>query len=117
MTDNEQRADSSPNCPYRTRHDQRKSAATAGSNVSTWIERTSDNVFKIGSFELARQILRGGGVRQAGFNAELVERFTAPEHTSVLYQEGSPIRNNAVRRRVFSLRRRWLRVIVTLRLS
>jgi cytochrome P450 len=42
---------------------------------------------RIKSFN-ARDLLRSGGVRQAGFKAELLERFTGRTHAPVLFQEG-----------------------------
>jgi cytochrome P450 len=43
---------------------------------------------KITSFAAAREVLRSGDVRQAGFNAELVSRFIGRAHAPVLYQDG-----------------------------
>jgi hypothetical protein len=37
---------------------------------------------------LARELLRSGGTRQAGFRAELLERFTGRAHAPVLFQDG-----------------------------
>lgn len=45
---------------------------------------------RIDSFAAAREVLRSGDVRQAGFNAELVHRFIGPRHAPVLYQDGEP---------------------------
>ncbi|NPV21485.1 cytochrome P450 [Bradyrhizobium aeschynomenes] len=47
-------------------------------------------VIRIDSFAAAREVLRSGDVRQAGFNAELVHRFIGPRHAPVLYQDGEP---------------------------
>ncbi|MGJ5182149.1 hypothetical protein ACQR16_35985 [Bradyrhizobium oligotrophicum] len=48
------------------------------------------NGIRIDSFAAAREVLRSGDVRQAGFNAELVHRFIGPRHAPVLYQDGEP---------------------------
>ncbi|MGA7807594.1 cytochrome P450 [Bradyrhizobium sp.] len=45
---------------------------------------------RIDGFGAAREVLRSGDVRQAGFNAELLERFVGRAHAPVLYQEGEP---------------------------
>ncbi len=76
----------SPSCPHRP-IDERKTATLAGPQNVGDIERRPDGSVRIGSFALARQVLRGGGTRQAGFNAELIERFRTP-NVSVLFQEG-----------------------------
>lgn len=46
------------------------------------------SAIRIESFEAARELLRSDGVRQAGFKAELVERFSGQVHAPVLFQEG-----------------------------
>jgi cytochrome P450 len=48
------------------------------------------SVVRIDGFAAAREVLRSGDVRQAGFNAELVHRFIGPRHAPVLYQDGEP---------------------------
>ncbi|CCD94171.1 putative cytochrome P450 [Bradyrhizobium sp. ORS 375] len=52
--------------------------------------RDSATVIRIDSFAAAREVLRSGDVRQAGFNAELVHRFIGSQHAPVLYQDGEP---------------------------
>jgi cytochrome P450 len=52
------------------------------------IERISQETIRIRSIDLARQILRGDGLRQAGFMAELANRLTKRSHAPVLFQEG-----------------------------
>jgi len=71
-----------PACPYRPEADDRKSTAPAGAG------HRAQPFLAIGSFDLARQLLRGGGLRQAGFKAELLERFAGRAHAPVLFQEG-----------------------------
>jgi cytochrome P450 len=50
----------------------------------------ADGGVRIDSFEVARQVMRAEGVRQAGFRAELLERFTGTSNAPVLFQEGEP---------------------------
>ncbi len=68
-----------PNCPYHQGGDERKSACPPEAAPGTIV------VEKLG---LARQILRSDRVKQAGFRAELLERFGRREHAPVLYQGG-----------------------------
>lgn len=65
--------------------DERKSQAAAGIGVP---DRQATRTVRIVNFDLARQLLRSGGVRQAGFRAELLERFTGRTHAPVLFQDG-----------------------------
>jgi cytochrome P450 len=57
---------------------------------STSTPQDAGPVIRIDSFAAAREVLRSGDVRQAGFNAELVHRFIGPRHAPVLYQDGEP---------------------------
>jgi hypothetical protein len=56
-------------------------------------ERISNEEIRIRGIDLARQILRGDGLRQAGFMAELANRFTRSSRAPVLFQEGEAHRN------------------------
>ena len=67
------------NCPYHQGGDERKSAPAPAATPGAIV------VEKLG---LARQILRSDRVRQAGFRAELLERFGRREHAPVLFQAG-----------------------------
>jgi cytochrome P450 len=51
-------------------------------------ERISSKEIRIRGIDLARQILRGNGLRQAGFMADLANRFTRSSRAPVLFQEG-----------------------------
>ena len=51
-------------------------------------ERISSKEIRIRGIDLARQILRGNGWRQAGFMADLANRFTRSSRAPVLFQEG-----------------------------
>lgn len=67
------------NCPYHQGGDERKSAPAPA---------TAPGAIVVEKLGLARQILRSDRVRQAGFRAELLERFGRREHAPVLYQAG-----------------------------
>src|ERR1700733_12834083 len=67
------------NCPYHQGGDERKSALPPAA---------APGVIVVEKLGLARQILRSDRVRQAGFRAELLERFGRKEHAPVLYQAG-----------------------------
>ena len=71
--------------PGRKLDDERKSAAAAKAGGAA---RLASEVIRIEDFALARQLLRSGSVRQAGFRAELLERFTGRAHAPVLFQDG-----------------------------
>ena len=51
-------------------------------------ERISGEIIRVRGIDLARQILRSDGFRQAGFMAELATRFTRHSRAPVLFQEG-----------------------------
>jgi cytochrome P450 len=72
-------------CPAAAIADQRKSEAAARAGVP---HLRHDNMIRIGDYALARQFLRSEGTRQAGFRAELIERFSARTHAPVLFQDG-----------------------------
>jgi cytochrome P450 len=54
------------------------------------LERDGKGVWHVRSYEQARSILRGAGTRQAGFNAEFLERLPSRMIPPILYQEGKP---------------------------
>jgi len=59
--------------------------------IAASVQLTQDDaagVAKVARFAAAREVLRSGDVRQAGFNAELVARFIGRRHAPVLYQDG-----------------------------
>jgi cytochrome P450 len=58
------------------------------SPTSTKAPESRTPTIRIKTFNQAREILRSGDVRQAGFNAELLERFGDRTHAPVLFQEG-----------------------------
>jgi cytochrome P450 len=64
--------------------DDRKSARTVGPGVHDGV----DGMIYIGEFAAAREVLRSDGLRQAGFRAELLERFAGRKNAPVLFQDG-----------------------------
>jgi cytochrome P450 len=75
-----------PNLYRGKRDDERKSNASTRAGIPDL--STREKPFCIEDFDLARQLLRSGTVRQAGFRAELLERFTGRAHAPVLFQDG-----------------------------
>ena len=76
-------------CPHQQDMDDRKTAQVAGDKPGPAIRRGEDGTVHIRSFALARQILRGGGTRQAGFKAEEVTILRDGKVVPVLYQGGA----------------------------
>ena len=68
--------------------DDRKTSFRNGAYDQPAFERISSQEIRISGIDLARQILRGNGLRQAGFMAELANRFTRSSRAPVLFQEG-----------------------------
>src|SRR5262245_25211438 len=52
------------------------------------IARDAAGVWQVRDHALVRQILRGEGTQQAGFNADLVESVPGTTRQPILYQEG-----------------------------
>ena len=52
------------------------------------IERNAEGVWQVRDHAMVRQILRGDGTKQAGFNAELIESVPGTTNQPILYQEG-----------------------------
>ena len=70
--------------PRNGYRDDRKSARTMGPGVHDGV----DGMIFVRDFAGARHVLRSGGLRQAGFRAELLERFAGPKNAPVLFQDG-----------------------------
>jgi hypothetical protein len=66
----------------------RKTSSSDSTNDQAAFERTSSETVRIRSIDLARQILRSDDLCQAGFMAELANRFTKRSRAPVLFQEG-----------------------------
>jgi cytochrome P450 len=54
----------------------------------------ADRVWRVQSYPTARALLRGGGTRQAGFNAENVVRLNGRMRIPVLYRDGAEHREH-----------------------
>lgn len=78
--------------PHSDRQDDQKTSFLSNASNQTAFERISDKAVRIGGIQLARQILRSDGFRQAGFMAELANRFAKRGRAPVLFQEGEPHR-------------------------
>ena len=74
--------------PHPDRQDDQKTSFLRSEENHTPFERMSNEVVRIRGIQLARQILRSDGLRQAGFMAEIANRFTKRGHAPVLFQEG-----------------------------
>lgn len=71
--------------------DDRKTAAVAGElQRCPALSHRPDGTVEIGSFSVARQLLRSNATRQAGFRAEDMMRFSTAGIVPILYQEGEP---------------------------
>ena len=74
--------------PHSDRQDDQKTSFLKSASNQTPFERISNKAVRIGGIQLARQILRSDGLRQAGFMAELASRFAKRGRAPVLFQEG-----------------------------
>ena len=52
------------------------------------IERDEEGLWHVRSFEAARTVLRSADTKQAGFNAELIEKIPGSTNQPILYQDG-----------------------------
>lgn len=78
-----------PQCPRLHEEGDRKSGVCPSSSV--WGESVvhlDRNHVRVTGFAPARRLLRGEGLRQAGFKAELLERIRGRARMAVLFQEG-----------------------------
>jgi cytochrome P450 len=74
--------------PQPDRQDDQKTSFLRSDENHAPFERMSNELVRIRGIQLARQILRSDGLRQAGFMAEIANRFTKRGHAPVLFQEG-----------------------------
>ena len=82
-------ADTAARCPidHSTLSHQKMTRSAAISNQP--IECDAQGIWQVRGFEEARVILRSSDTKQAGFNAELLERVSSSmTNTPILYQEG-----------------------------
>ncbi len=76
-------------CPHEKGNSERKSGIHPSTSPNgDGIECIDAGHLRITGFAPARQLLRGGGLRQAGFKAELLERVRGRARMAVLFQEG-----------------------------
>jgi cytochrome P450 len=86
----EQSPQDAPRCPIDHRAlSLRKTAQTAESATQP-VEQDREGVWHVRGYEQARAILRSDATKQAGFNAELLERLPQRMNPPILYQEGAP---------------------------
>jgi cytochrome P450 len=64
------------------------SVSSSPKSVPEKLPSEPTQLIRIENFDAARDVLRSGDVRQAGFRAELIERFAGGAHAPVLFQEG-----------------------------
>ena len=82
--------------PHPDRQDDQKTSFLRPEENQTPFERVSNEVVRIRGIQLARQILRSDGLRQAGFMAEIANRFTRRGRAPVLFQEGEAHRKQRI---------------------
>jgi cytochrome P450 len=80
--------EASTGCPIDHAAFSRKKLMPASGLDGAAIERDAAGVWQVRSYEVARALLRESDTKQAGFRAELVERFSSTGNAPILYQEG-----------------------------
>ncbi len=82
--------DSSPTCPVDHAAWSRQKTARVAEPVNLPVERDASGVWQIRGFAEARAVLRSGATKQAGFGAEVFEKFLpqGEEIPGILYREG-----------------------------
>ena len=76
-------------CPVdHTAFSQQKTARRVEPAEPRAIERDSEGVWHVRSHVQARAVLRGTDTKQAGFNAEMLEKMPGGMRSPILYQEG-----------------------------
>jgi cytochrome P450 len=78
---------SSGACPFGHGMNGQKTARLA-EPLDRPIERDADGIWHVRSFALARQILRSGDTRQAGFGSDMLERMGGSMRQPILFLEG-----------------------------
>lgn len=78
-----------PRCPVDHRSLSQQKTARVVEPVDRPIECDSAGVWHVRGYHEARTILRGSATKQAGFNAELIERIPGAMRPPILYQEGN----------------------------
>lgn len=87
--DRMQQAEGASRCPV---HHEAFSRKKTGLKVQGGpaLERTADGTWHVRDFALARQLLRSGDTRQAGFRAELLAQMPHVMRQPILYLDGKP---------------------------
>ena len=80
--------ESSPQCPVDHAAWSRQKTARAVEPVDLPVEHDVVGVWHVRGFAEARAVLRGGDTKQAGFGAEVFEKYLQTENPGILYKEG-----------------------------
>ncbi|HEX6779199.1 MAG TPA: cytochrome P450 [Ktedonobacterales bacterium] len=80
--------ESSPQCPVDHVVWSRQKTARAVEPVDLPVEHDAAGVWHIRGFAEARAVLRSGDTKQAGFGAEVFEKYLQTENPGILYKEG-----------------------------
>lgn len=78
----------SPTCPIDHTAWSHQKTAPVAEPVDLPLERDATGVWQVRGFAEARTILRSGATKQAGFGAEVFEKFLPAENPGILYKEG-----------------------------
>lgn len=89
MSEVEMSSEDQGRCPVdRAAFSQQKTTRTVEPGDSRTVERGTDGVWHVRSHAQARAVLRSPDTKQAGFNAELLEKMPGGMRSPILYQEG-----------------------------
>jgi Cytochrome P450 len=75
-------------CPINHRVQQK--TARVSESAEAVVECDSEGIWHVYGFDEARAVLRSGDTRQAGFNAEMIERTNTKMKPPILFLEGKP---------------------------
>lgn len=81
-------ANEQTSCPTEHQTQNQQKTAHNPDYTAPAIECDTDGTWHIREFSIARQILRSSDTRQAGFNADLINRVPGMTNTPILYLEG-----------------------------
>ena len=77
-------------CPVDHSAWSRQKTATQAEPVGKRIERDDTGTWHVYGFEEARTVLRSADTKQAGFGAQMFEKFAVTKNQGILYLEGAP---------------------------
>jgi cytochrome P450 len=80
--------ESSPQCPVDHVAWSRQKTARVVEPVGLPVEHDAAGVWHVRGFAEARAVLRSGDTKQAGFGAEVFEKYLQTENPGILYKEG-----------------------------